>query len=97
MVSKKAAPRKSYSKIAHVLELPNLVQVQLDSFRRFCDQQPNPDNPDDKGGLRTLFDEVSPIQDFTGTRFELSFLSYGFGEKHKAGMPRFLPAQRFFR
>jgi DNA-directed RNA polymerase subunit beta len=89
VASKKAAPRKSYSKIAHVLELPNLVQVQLNSFRRFCDQQPNKDNPDDKGGLRTLFDEVSPIQDFTGNRFALSFLSYGFGEKSKAEMPIF--------
>jgi DNA-directed RNA polymerase subunit beta len=87
--AKKAAPRKSYSKIAHVLELPRLVQVQLDSFRRFCDQQPNKDSPDDKGGLRTLFDEVSPIQDFTGTRFELRFLSYGFGENSKAEMPLF--------
>ena len=95
-MSKKAAPRRSYSKIAHVLELPRLVQVQLNSFRRFCDQQPNKASPDDKGGLRTLFDEVSPIQDFAGTRFELSFLSYGFGEKHKAEMPLFEDADAFW-
>ncbi len=96
LASKKAMPRKSYSKIAHVLELPRLVQVQLASFRRFCDRQPNKDNPDDKGGLRTLFDEVSPIQDFTGTRFELSFLSYGFGDKHKAEMPLFDSDEAFW-
>ncbi len=65
------APRieKSYARIAHVLDMPNLVQVQLDSFRWFQDE-----------GLRELFDEISPVQDFTGTRMELRFGDYEFGE-----------------
>ncbi len=53
---------KSYAKIPHVLELPHLVLIQLDSFRWFRDE-----------GLQELFDEISPIQDFTGNRMELRF------------------------
>lgn len=67
-IQKKAAPpapRKSYAKISHILEVPNLIQIQLNSLRWFQQE-----------GLRPLFDEISPIQDFTGTRFELHFLDY---------------------
>ncbi len=92
-----AVPRKSYAKISDVLEVPNLVQIQLNSYRQFCDQQPNKDNPEEKGGLRSLFDEISPIQDFTGSRFELLFLSYGFGEQNKAEMPLFKDDDSFWR
>ncbi|OGO50188.1 MAG: DNA-directed RNA polymerase subunit beta [Chloroflexi bacterium RBG_16_63_12] len=62
-------PTKSYSRIAHVLDLPNLIHIQLESFRWFQTE-----------GLRELFDEISPIQDFTGTRMELRFGDYEFGE-----------------
>jgi DNA-directed RNA polymerase subunit beta len=92
-----AVPRKSYAKISDILEVPNLVQIQLNSYRQFCDQQPNKDNPKEKGGLRSLFDEISPIQDFTGSRFELLFLSYGFGEQNKAEMPLFKDNDSFWR
>ncbi len=96
-VPQKAAPRKSYARIPHILELPNLIQIQLNSYRRFCDQQPDKENPEEKGGLRSLFDELFPIQDFTGSRFELRFLSYGFGEKNKAQMPLFEDDDSFWR
>ena len=56
---------KSYAKIPDVLELPNLVQVQLQSFYWFKEQ-----------GLRDLLDEISPISDFTGNRMEMSFLDH---------------------
>ena len=56
-------PRKSYAKISDVLEVPNLVQIQLNSYRQFCDQQPNKDKPEEKGGLRSLLDEISPIEE----------------------------------
>jgi DNA-directed RNA polymerase subunit beta len=61
--------RREYSRIAHVLDVPKLIQVQLDSFTWFQDE-----------GLRELFDEISPIQDFTGARMELRFGEYAFGE-----------------
>ncbi|MQY55103.1 MAG: DNA-directed RNA polymerase subunit beta [Dehalococcoidia bacterium] len=92
-----AVPRKSYAKISDVLAVPNLVQIQLNSYRQFCDQQPNKDKPEEKGGLRSLLDEISPIEDFTGSRFELLFLSYGFGEQNKAEMPLFKDADSFWR
>jgi len=64
-----APGRRTYSRIADVLALPNLNKLQLDSFRWFQEE-----------GLREVFDEISPIQDFTRNRLELSFMSYRFGE-----------------
>ncbi|MGQ9573150.1 MAG: DNA-directed RNA polymerase subunit beta [Dehalococcoidia bacterium] len=52
-----------------IIQVPNLVRVQLDSYRWFQDQ-----------GLRELLDELSPIQDFTGTRLEMRFGEYRFAE-----------------
>jgi DNA-directed RNA polymerase subunit beta len=60
---------KSYARIPQVLEMPNLIKVQLDSYDWFC-----------REGLRELFDEISPIQDFTGSKMELRFGEYSFGE-----------------
>ena len=53
---------KSYAKIPNVLEIPHLIRIQLDSYRWFQEQ-----------GLQDLFDELSPIQDFTGKRMEMRF------------------------
>jgi DNA-directed RNA polymerase subunit beta len=53
---------KSYAKIPHVLEIPHLISVQLDSYYWFLEE-----------GLAELLDEISPIQDFTGNRMELRF------------------------
>jgi DNA-directed RNA polymerase subunit beta len=61
--------KKSYAKIAHVLDIPHLIRMQLDSYEWF-----------QREGLRELFDEISPISDFTGTRMELRFGDYSFGE-----------------
>ena len=63
-----AAPRIRYARIPEVLPIPNLIELQLDSFRWFVDK-----------GLRELFDEISPIKDFTGKVMELQFLDYEFG------------------
>jgi DNA-directed RNA polymerase subunit beta len=60
---------KSYSRIPEVIEVPNLIRVQLDSYQWFQQQ-----------GLRELFDELSPIQDFTGSRLEMRFGHHEFGE-----------------
>ncbi len=50
-------------------EIPNLIELQLDSFAWFMEK-----------GLRELFDEISPIKDFTGKVMELQFLDYEFGD-----------------
>src|SRR6188508_1256086 len=62
-----AAPRKSYARIPEVLPIPNLIELQLQSFNWFIEN-----------GLRELFDEISPIQDFTGRVMELRFKDYEF-------------------
>jgi DNA-directed RNA polymerase subunit beta len=64
-----AAARKRYARIPEVLPVPNLIELQLESFRWFIEK-----------GLRELFDEISPIKDFTGKVMELQFLDYEFGE-----------------
>ena len=60
---------RSYATSSPVLEVPNLVQIQLDSFEWLKTD-----------GLFELFDEVSPIEDFPGGRFELSFEDHFFDE-----------------
>ncbi len=54
--------KRSYSRIPAIIDVPNLIQVQLDSFEHFKYQ-----------GLGELFTEISPIEDFPGGRFELVF------------------------
>ena len=44
-------PSKSYARIEVTLPLPNLIEVQLDSFKRLKDE-----------GLSDLFHEISPIE-----------------------------------
>jgi DNA-directed RNA polymerase subunit beta len=61
--------RKSYAKLPEVLEVPNLIKVQLDSFQRFQED-----------GLQQLLGEISPVKDLTGNRLELSFAGYEFRE-----------------
>ncbi len=64
-----ALARTRYARIPEVLPIPNLIELQLDSFAWFIDK-----------GLRELFDEISPIKDFTGKVMELQFLDYEFGD-----------------
>jgi DNA-directed RNA polymerase subunit beta len=64
-----ASERKRYARIPEVLPIPNLIELQLESFTWFLEN-----------GLRDLFDEISPIQDFTGRVMELRFKDYEFEE-----------------
>ncbi len=59
--------RKSYARLPQILDVPNLIKIQLESFHWFQEE-----------GLKQLLEEVSPIKDFTGNRLELSFSSYEF-------------------
>ncbi|HWH23363.1 MAG TPA: DNA-directed RNA polymerase subunit beta [Candidatus Limnocylindria bacterium] len=64
-----ARERKRYARIPEVLPIPNLIELQLESFNWFIEN-----------GLRELLDEISPIQDFTGRVMELRFKDYEFEE-----------------
>jgi DNA-directed RNA polymerase subunit beta len=65
-----AAPsaRTSFSRLKHVLDLPNLIDIQKASFQWFLDE-----------GLRETIDDISPIEDYTGT-LAVEFGAYRFGE-----------------
>jgi DNA-directed RNA polymerase subunit beta len=68
LTASRPSTRHNYGKITDRLEVGNLIQTQLDSFRWFCTE-----------GLRELFDEINPITDYTGKNYELRFLDYEFG------------------
>ncbi len=60
--------RHNFGKLKEVLELPNLIEVQRNSYNWFL-----------KEGLQEVFQDVSPIQDFTGN-LVLEFLDYILGD-----------------
>ena len=64
--------QRSYTQIPAVLDVPNLIQVQIDSFNWLKTD-----------GMKELLEDISPIEDYPGGRFELSFLDHRFKEpKH---------------
>ena len=63
--------RLSFAKIPKVLDIPDLLIIQKDSFKWFIEE-----------GLKDILDEISPIEDFSG-RFSLEFLNHYFEEPLK--------------
>ena len=63
--------RKSYAKYQEILQMPNLLKIQRDSYNWFLSE-----------GLREVFRDVASISDYTGN-LELSFLDYSLDEKPK--------------
>ncbi len=70
MSSTAVAPRarKSFSRLKHVLDLPNLIDIQKASFEWFKNE-----------GLRDTIADISPIEDYTGT-LAVEFGDFEFGE-----------------
>ncbi|MCI1926419.1 MAG: DNA-directed RNA polymerase subunit beta [[Lactobacillus] timonensis] len=56
--------RRSYSRIKEVLDLPNLIEIQTNSYNWFMDH-----------GLREMFEDIMPINDFQG-KLSLDFVDY---------------------
>ncbi|MCI5578319.1 MAG: DNA-directed RNA polymerase subunit beta [Oscillospiraceae bacterium] len=63
--------RQSFSKINEVIDMPNLISIQKDSYQWFLDE-----------GIKEVFKDVSPIVDSNG-KFELSFIDYRMDEPPK--------------
>ena len=63
--------RKSYAKYKEILEIPNMLKIQKDSYQWFLET-----------GLREVFKDVGTITDFSG-KLELSFLDYTMEDKPK--------------
>ena len=57
--------RKTFSVISEVMPMPDLIEIQKDSFNWFI-----------KEGLEELFDEINPVTDFIGRDLELYFEDY---------------------
>lgn len=76
--------RKSFGRIKSIVEIPDLIGMQRDSYNRFLQMDVPPENRKDYG-LQSVFNSVFPIKDFTGTA-SLEFVSYHFAEiKHSVG------------
>ena len=60
--------RRSFARISEVLDLPNLIEIQTASYEWFMEE-----------GLREMFRDISPIQDFTGN-LSLDFVDYQLAE-----------------
>jgi DNA-directed RNA polymerase subunit beta len=70
-LNNKVAPRRarrSFSRLKHVLDLPNLIDIQKASFSWFIEE-----------GLQETINDISPIEDYTGT-LAVEFGDYWFGE-----------------
>ena len=63
--------RMSYSKINEVLEMPNLIEVQKNSYQWFLDK-----------GLKEVFEDISPITDFSGNLI-LEFIDFSLDSEPK--------------
>lgn len=60
--------RRSYARIKEVLELPDLIEIQTSSYQEFLDE-----------GIREMFQDISPVEDFTGNLM-LEFVDYSLGD-----------------
>ena len=60
--------RRTYARLEEVMELPNLIEIQQKSYQQFLDE-----------GLREMFQDISPISDFTGNLL-LEFVDYSLGD-----------------
>ena len=63
--------RRKFGKINEVIDIPDLVEIQKDSYNAFIED-----------GIREVFDDFSPITDYSD-HFELYFLEHRFGDKPK--------------
>ncbi|NLK00565.1 MAG: DNA-directed RNA polymerase subunit beta [Clostridia bacterium] len=60
--------RLNFSRISEILDIPNLIEIQKNSYRWFLET-----------GIKEMFDEISPIRDFTGN-LVLEFINYSLGD-----------------
>ncbi|MBO1255763.1 DNA-directed RNA polymerase subunit beta [Alteromonas sp. 5E99-2] len=72
--SEKKRIRKDFGKRPQVLEIPYLLSIQLDSFKKFIDA-----DPEGQYGLEAAFRSVFPIKSYSGNS-ELQYVSYRLGE-----------------
>jgi len=70
--------RRNFGKIPHIMDIPNLIEVQKRSYERFLQREVAAEKREDIG-LQAVFKSVFPIADIKKTS-SLEFISYSFGE-----------------
>ncbi|MBU1150896.1 MAG: DNA-directed RNA polymerase subunit beta [Proteobacteria bacterium] len=70
--------RKNFGRISKILDIPDLIDIQTDSYRKFLQQEIAPDKRGNYG-LLGAFNSVFPIFDFSG-KCSLEFVSYRIGD-----------------
>ena len=63
--------RMTFSKIDEVAQMPNLIQIQTESYNWFIEE-----------GLKEVFEDISPIQDYAGN-LALEFIDYSLNDPPK--------------
>src|SRR4051794_8662055 len=66
--------RKAYGRIPKIIDIPNLIEMQKESYRRFLQAEIAPEKRQDIG-LQGVFKSVFPIRDFNETA-SLEFVQY---------------------
>ncbi|MGM8229099.1 DNA-directed RNA polymerase subunit beta [Cellvibrio sp. ARAG 10.3] len=70
--------RKDFGKLPHVMDVPYLLAIQLDSYRKFTQADQSPSKREDVG-LHAAFRSVFPIVSYSGNA-ALEYVSYGLGK-----------------
>lgn len=68
--------RKDFAKLKQVIDIPNLIEIQKQSYEKFLQEERDPEGREDTG-LQGVFKSVFPIKDFNQTA-SLEFVSYRF-------------------
>ena len=77
MVYKKPLERFSFAKFEESIEMPNLIEIQQNSYEQFLQAETSPDKRSDEG-LQKVFTEIFPIKSYDGT-ISLDFVSFSIG------------------
>src|SRR5499426_2625293 len=88
--------RKDFGKIPSIVEIPNLIEIQRNSYEAFLQKDYSPEHREDMG-LQAVFKSVFPISDYNENA-SLEFVGYHFGdpkytveECHDRGMTHAIP------
>ncbi|MCB1202920.1 MAG: DNA-directed RNA polymerase subunit beta, partial [Verrucomicrobiae bacterium] len=85
--------RLYFGKIEEAIETPNLIEVQLDSYKEFLQQEVLPEGRT-VAGLQSVFREVFPIQSYD-EKFTLDFVKYEVGEPKQTALESLRDGETF--
>src|ERR1041385_3954614 len=102
MIQENFRIRKSFGRIEPLIDMPNLIEIQKQSYAQFLQLEVEPDKRKDTG-LQAVFKSVFPIKDFNETSslefvsFHLEKPKYDVDECHQRGMTYAAPMKVVIR